>query len=121
MRRRIFLGGLGATALCTVLASPLSAASMASVQGSRPSSLPGAARIARRYLDLHPEQASRGALTAGLGCSADAGWDALGAALGPARRADFRAGRTLLVDGWVVADAEARLCALMVLEGGPAC
>lgn len=131
MRRRTFLGGLGATALSTVLASPLPAAPPPATSsrkappphrpGSGASSLPGAARIARRYLELHPDQASRTALAAGLGCSAEADWEALGAALGPARQADFRAGRTLLVDGWVVADAEARLCALMTLEGGLPC
>lgn len=121
MRRRIFLGGLGATALCSVLASPLPAASLPLPSRRRLPDLPGVARIGRRYLELHPEDASRAALAGRLGCAAGAGWEALGAALGPARQADFRAGRTLLVDGWVVAEAEARLCALLTLGGGPAC
>lgn len=124
MRRRTFLGGLGATALCTVLASPaLASGGLAAVPRPRfqGDSLPAAHRIARHYLARHPGQASRPALLHGLGCAADAGWESVGAALGPARQADFRAGRTLVVDGWLVAEAEARVCVLMVLEGGGAC
>jgi hypothetical protein len=71
--------------------------------------------IGRGYLRAHPDEASRGALATelcaalpvdGMTCHARA-LDVLGTC----SVADFRAGRTVQVDGWVLGRTEARACA----------
>lgn len=121
MRRRTFLGALAAATAGVFLTSPLAAAVSQAPRGPRLGSPTDARRIAQVFLRHHPDQAPRPVLAAGLGCSGDAAWETLCDALAEARRADFRAGRTLVVDGWLIAEAEARLCALSMIEGGGAC
>jgi hypothetical protein len=82
-----------------------------------------AARIGRAYLRDHPDQASLTRLVEALA----AGWPG-GAAqlerlstaqlrrrLDRTIRADFAAGRTVRVEGWVLAESEARLFGLTTL------
>jgi hypothetical protein len=87
---------------------------------ARPAS---AARVGRAYLRDHPDQASLARLVQQLA----AGWpggaqriERLSAAqlrrrLDRAIRADFAAGRTVRVEGWVLAESEARLLGLTTL------
>jgi hypothetical protein len=87
---------------------------------SRPAS---AARVGRAYLRAHPAEASAARLLDGL----TAGWPERGAQLErlstaqlrrrlrAAVRADFAAGRTVVVRGWVLAASEARLLGLAAL------
>ncbi len=123
MRRRTFLRGATAAATCALMAPALSApASAALASPFRPLASDAARRIGEHYLARNPDQRSHRALVAGLGCSAGAGWREACDAFGAARQADFRAGRTLTVDGWLVAEAEGRLCALLLCaEGGGGC
>ena len=87
---------------------------------SRPAS---AARVGRAYLRAHPAEAEverlLGALTAGWPEGA-AQIERLSTAqlrrrLGAVIRADFAAGRTVAVGGWVLAASEARLFGLAAL------
>jgi hypothetical protein len=83
-----------------------------------------AARIGRAYLQAHPAEARIEVLVAGL----TAGWGEDPSRLGRAGsrelhahlqaqiRADFGAGRTVGVRGWVLALSEARLFALAALS-----
>lgn len=124
MRRRTFLRGASAAAAWAAIAPAFSTATYSKSPASpfMPLAADGARRIGEHFLAHHPDQCSRPALVAGLGCSPDAGWRDACQAFGPARQADFRAGRTLTVDGWLVAEAEGRLCALLLcVEGGTAC
>ncbi|KJS34482.1 MAG: hypothetical protein VR70_17480 [Rhodospirillaceae bacterium BRH_c57] len=119
MRRRTFLHGATAAAALAFVA-PIVSTPSAVLAASFSS--PAARRIGEHYLTHHPDQRNRGALIAGLGCAPGAGWRDICHAFGPARQADFRAGRTLTVDGWLVAEAEGRLCALLLcVEGGVGC
>jgi hypothetical protein len=80
-----------------------------------------ARRIGERYLAAHAEERDPAALAAHLpaGCAApprsrrdDA---ELRAAPGKQRARDFAAGDTVIVDGWILARTEARLCAFAAL------
>ena len=82
-----------------------------------------AARIGRAYLRAHPDQARLDRLLQELA----AGWPGgaghlerlstaqLRRRLNRKIRADFAAGRTVTVEGWVLAESEARLFALTTL------
>lgn len=82
-----------------------------------------AARVGRAYLRSHPAEASAARLVDQL----TAGWPERGAQLErlsiaqlrrrvqSAVRADFAAGRTVAVRGWVLAASEARLLGLAAL------
>ena len=77
--------------------------------------------VGRRYLAVNPGEASRPVLLDRLGPLAPAPdrpveprvWRHR---LIVARTADFAAGDTVLVDGWLLARSEARLCALVALS-----
>ncbi len=83
-----------------------------------------ARRIGRAYLRAHPAEARIEALVAGLTAgrggeppwAGRAGSRALRARLQEQIRADFAAGRTVGVRGWVLAESEARLFALAALS-----
>jgi hypothetical protein len=78
-----------------------------------------ACRIGRSYLAQVPEDADPDRLAAILlgeqGANAGMSADALRARFALARMRDFEAGDTVIVDGWVLARTEARLCALTAL------
>lgn len=78
--------------------------------------------IGRRYLALTPEESDINRLTT-LICGAPENYvhltrsrpDETRSLLAAQQRADFAAGRTVMVDGWVLSQTEARLCALAAL------
>jgi hypothetical protein len=77
-----------------------------------------ARRIGVAYLAAYPGEASRSHLIERLGAVDRAGGgspsgDELRRRIDEARRADFAAGRIVRVDGWVLAETEARCCALV--------
>lgn len=76
-----------------------------------------ARRIGRAYLAAYPAEADAPRLTAQLAQALGAarGRRDLRLALRRAVRDDMRHGRSVLVDGWVLARTEARLCALASL------
>jgi hypothetical protein len=85
------------------------------------SDLEGARAIGTRYLQQSPDEARPEILarclfpgTAGAACG-PAALDRLRQALDEQRRRDFTAGDTVLIDGWILARTEARLCALASL------
>lgn len=85
------------------------------------SDLDGARTIGTRYLQQSPEEARPEVLArclfpgaAGTACG-PAALDRLRQALDEQRRRDFTAGDTVLIDGWILARTEARLCALASL------
>lgn len=69
--------------------------------------------LGRRYRAAHPEEDSREVLVAALHEGIDPGpSSALRARLERQVRADFAAGHTVQLEGWVLAVTEARQCAL---------
>ena len=81
----------------------------------------GARWIGTRYMERFPEEADVETLEERIAdvaqldavrCPATAS-----AALAAAAREDFRAGRTVQIDGWVMGRTELRLCALMACLG----
>lgn len=80
-----------------------------------------ARRIGERYLAANAEERDPEALAARLpaGCAAPArtrrDMAAVRAALGEQRARDFATGDTVIVDGWILARSEARLCAFAAL------
>lgn len=84
------------------------------------SSRPAAERLGRRYLRQHPEEADAGRLARRIlaRLEAQGGSTArLGrASLRHTLAADFAAGRTRTIDGWILAETEADLCALAALK-----
>jgi hypothetical protein len=88
------------------------------------SAVPASARgVGRAYLAATPAEASVARLTAGVLASlpatssdvSDADADELRAVLADVIREDFRTERTVVVEGWILARTEARLCALAAL------
>jgi hypothetical protein len=76
---------------------------------------PASARaIGRAYLRQAPEEADAARLLALIhpGDCAALSASELRRAVAARQRADFAAGRTVLLDGWVLSRTEARLCAL---------
>jgi hypothetical protein len=95
------------------------------VAGARPAGhlaalhdLDAARRIGRAYLADHPGEADAAVLTTWLdqALGKPASVPAARAALRRAVRDDMRGGRSVVVDGWVLALTEARLCALAGLS-----
>ena len=82
--------------------------------GPRPSPA-DVALIGERYLVLHPDEASVEALSTAVAAPAGAG--PAFASLRGRIHGDLEAGRVAVVDGWVLAVTEARLCALVALGG----
>jgi len=75
-----------------------------------------AVAIGQRYLALHPAEADVERLKASLFDGLDvARTAALRARLAEGRRRDFASGRTVIVDGWILARTELRACALLTL------
>lgn len=116
--RRMFIKGLGALmALGGGLAVRPAVARRAEVAPMPEVELPfthraSAQRLGRAYLRCCPEEAEPGVLRRRLGLDRAApaqDWSV-------AMAADFKAGRTVLVDGWVLSRTEARLCALALLS-----
>lgn len=125
-RRRMLwlLVGLGGAAGLARIARvfPFNSRSSGSLEAffDRPDS---ARRIGAAYLRLHPQEADAASLrrsfasapggAAGsleaMGAGEFAGW------IRDRRRGDFRDGRTVAVDGWILSITEARLCALLFL------
>ncbi|WP_428487582.1 hypothetical protein [Rhodopila sp.] len=83
------------------------------------SDLEGCRRLGRQYLNIHPEEADIGLLAASLCAGADRCWPDGPAAVrrnvAERRAADFTAGRITHLDGWLLAQTEARACALVAL------
>lgn len=70
---------------------------------------PGVERIARGYLQRYPDH---GEVFLSKWLTNSVGSKQFDAALATAFKNDFENGRTFLVDGWLLAEAEARLCTL---------
>lgn len=81
--------------------------------------LPAAHRLGRAYLGVAAERCPRTidrALQARLAATGhDGSRNGLSRAVGTAISEDFAASRTVLVDGWLLAETECRLCALTAL------
>lgn len=116
MRRRRFLGlAAGAAAGAVAVGVPPLAWSAVDGQAFRPalaSLLTDAEvrRVGRTYLMDHPAEANVDALRRTV-----LGGDAAGEGDDAPARSDFENGRTVVVDGWVLAQTEARQCALYAL------
>jgi hypothetical protein len=114
LHRRDLLLALGALAMGGALAS--AEADAGSEQAGRALAAglrdPGAARaLGLRYLSLHPEERDVAFLHAATLAGAR-GVEALRARC----REDFRRGDTLLIERWLLARTECRLCALVALS-----
>ena len=77
--------------------------------------------VGRRYLERFPEQASRALLLENSGLAVRHGQLLNGEAVSRAaidrrRKQDFLAGNTVILDGWILAQSEASLCALLALS-----
>lgn len=75
--------------------------------------------IGRRYLTVRPEEADAAYLARqlfGEDGATPRSFAEMRDAVGAARDRDFAQGDTVLVDGWLLARSEARLCALCVLS-----
>ena len=90
--------------------APTSTPPTTAVAGSSPADV---ALIGERYLEQHPDEAAVDALSAAVDLPAGEG--PAFAALRGRIHADLEAGRVAVVDGWVLAVTEARLCALVAL------
>ncbi|MEQ9640993.1 MAG: hypothetical protein RIM84_13305 [Alphaproteobacteria bacterium] len=103
----------------TLAGTPRPAAALSRAdQAVRALRAPAAARrVGRRYLAEHAQEADAARLAAHIEAALAARGDGveLRQALRNAVRADMRAGRSVLVDGWVLSLTEARLCALAAL------
>ncbi len=78
---------------------------------------PGVLAVGAAYLRLRPDEADMATLLAALG--AHDSDPVAAAARGTAP--DFAAGRTVVLDGWVLADSEARAAAVVALACSPEC
>ena len=75
-----------------------------------------AVALGRAYLEANPTEAQRGDLVRHLvGGRVPASTSRASREVASRIRADYRAGRTVVVEGWVLSRAEARLCALIAL------
>ena len=86
--------------------------------GVREDAIQAARRIGRLYLSAHPEEANVSLLQGALFGDMGGAWDDRRAALAweKAGQADFRAARLVALEGWWLAQSEARLCALLYLS-----
>lgn len=81
----------------------------------------GAKVLGMRYLAMYPEEADVNKLLAVFGRSPEdiksfCDQPTLRKSLGSSQEKDFREGNTVIVDGWVLARTEARVCALAALS-----
>ena len=111
MNRRTLLGAMGASFLLSTLRLGwLPDAVRASKDAS------GAMRRAGRiYLKENPEEADIGRLRRLAGIQGPILAPDWTYRFGNLRRAEFEAGNTVIIDGWILAKYEARLCALVAL------
>jgi len=118
LHRRDVLLALGALALSGAL-GPRGAAAPAGPSGRDLAARlrdPDAARaLGIRYLSQHPEERDLGFLHAATLAGAGEGARSV-EALRARCREDFRRGDTVLIDRWVLARTECRLCALVALS-----
>ena len=118
-RRRFFCGAIGA--LFGSLAIALARAAMPANLDALLRHRAGAQRIGRRYLAMLPADADRSRLltmSPMLGHALRAvreGPEAAAALLQQGIREDFGRADTVIIDGWVLAATEARLCAVVAL------
>lgn len=84
-----------------------------------------AVRVGDAYLSIVPEERDPSRLESFLAESLD--WQQAGSSISredlvaridAARRADFASGRTVFIDGWLVARTEARLCGYVACSTG---
>ena len=129
MTRRRFLAGCCGLAAAGLGGALLLRRRHAPTMATRLLALLGAEAIAgttaTRYLELFPAEASADALAAAL--AADLGWRArfagrerLGQLVTALMREDFRAGRTVVLEGWTFSRTGARMSALVALVRPPA-
>jgi hypothetical protein len=122
-RRRLLIAAAGVAA--AIAAGPsglltmierLTAADASSLLRGLISDREGAARLGRLYLAAHPTEARTGVLVRDL-LGPTEPTSVIGASREVAARirGDFAAGSTVVVDGWVLSRAEARLYALVAL------
>ena len=86
--------------------------------------LASAERVGSAYVEQHPEEADPALLEARIaGSQADAERifgemrpDELASWIWNRQQEDFRAGRTVSVDGWILSETEALLCARVYLD-----
>lgn len=122
-RRRLLIaaGGLGAAVAAgpgglLPLIERLTAADAASLLRNLVTDREGAARLGRTYLAAHPGEARGGGLVRALaGPTGPTSASGASSAVAARIRSDYAAGNTVVVDGWVLSRAEARLCALVAL------
>jgi hypothetical protein len=80
-----------------------------------------AQRLGRAYLAAHPDEDAPRLLDRLIHLDRNRSWwkgiDDLGRALAAACSSDFGAGRVVRVEGWVLAETEARACALVAIRG----
>lgn len=75
---------------------------------------PGVAEVGRRYLTSHPDEADLATLMSELPRPSDNPIEAAAAAVSD----EFGRGNTVTVDGWVLAESEARAAAVVALVCG---
>jgi len=111
-RRKFLLALLG-----TVLAGPFAGSTGAISASATPDirMLESVRRVGEAYLAQCPAEAVRSGLLAALEQAlAGSGRAQTAERLKALIRADFSAGRTIMLDGWVLSVTECRLCALYV-------
>ncbi|MFC6671849.1 hypothetical protein [Marinobacterium aestuariivivens] len=135
MQRRQFLlfilgGGMGVPGLCSgqtlgrSAPAPESRLSLQSIETAIEQLLfdpAGARAIGRRYLERFPERANPALLLEHSGLAMrqnppPGGGAGSKTAIDQRRRQDFLAGNTVILEGWILAQSEASLCALLALS-----
>jgi hypothetical protein len=76
-----------------------------------------AAEVGRRYLESNDGEADRELLADLLAANLDRDAGEVPEQMAAAAREDFRCGRTVTVDGWLLSRTEARICAIAYLAG----
>ena len=108
-------GAVSALAFPT-LVDALSGSPSAVGAAAAPKGGDGVVQLGRTYLRTHPEEANAGQLRARVsGLDPARGVRAQLPALVPVAVADFGGGRTVVVDGWLLAETEARATAAVAL------
>ena len=79
-----------------------------------------ARRVGQRYIDCTQPVGSLTDVLSSLNLPsvpANSGTDSIGTLLTDRIQQDFREGRTVQVDGWILSETEAKLCALVAMNG----
>jgi hypothetical protein len=121
LSRRSFLVVVAGTSGAAALAGPRLLKILDQLgHGVREDATRAARRVGRIYLSSHPEEADPALLQRALFGAAGGSWDDRRAAIAweEACQSDFRAARLVAVEGWWLAQSEARLCALLYLSAG---